>query len=158
MAGDGTRARLDLTRKTAAPGAVDCRGGVAGLWSGRVPLPVVPFRRYDENRARCDVEQAVRHAAEKQSADGRQATGSHHDQVRSRLPGHVHNLVCGASPHVAPNDQRRAQSFLRELGRQLLESSLDFSLVSAPRHSNGPTAFDTFNNVHDGYCAPGFSR
>jgi hypothetical protein len=104
------------------------------------------------------VEQAVRHAAEQQSADGGQATGSHHDQVRIRFPGDVDNLVRGASPHVPPNDQRSAQSFLRELGRHLLESPLDFGLVSTPRYSNRPAALDSFNNVHDRYGAPGFSR
>jgi hypothetical protein len=122
-----------------------------------MPLPpLVSFRGYDENRARRDVEQTVRHAAEKQSADRRQATGSHYDQIRIRFPGHSHNLVCGASSHVAPNDQRSAEPFLGELSRQLLESLLDFGLVSAPRPTDRPGSLDSFHNVHDREGGPGF--
>jgi hypothetical protein len=76
------------------------------------------------------VKQAVRHAAEEKPADRRQTTGSHHDQIRARFLRHGHNLMRGPNSHVAPNDQRDAESFLRELGRQLLQSRLEFRLVS----------------------------
>ena len=95
--------------------------------------PFVPFPGYDENRTRGYVEQTVRHAAEKQSADARQATRSHHDQICIHFQGRFHDLVGGAGSHIASNDQRNVESFLREVGRQLLESPLDFSLVSTSR-------------------------
>jgi hypothetical protein len=116
------------------------------------------FRGHDENRAGREVKQAVRHAAEKKSADRRQTTGSQHDQISAHFLRHIHNLVCGPSSHVAPNDQRGAESFLRELGRQLLKSRLEFRLVRTARYSDRSATLDSFHDVHDRNGGPAFSR
>ena len=79
------------------------------------------------------MEQTVRHAAEEKSADRRQTTRSDDDQIRAHFLCDGYNLVCGPSSHVAPNDQRGTESFLRELGRQLLQRSLEARLVSTAR-------------------------
>ena len=106
-------------------------------------------RGHDEDRTRCDVQQAVGDASEEKPADGARTARPHHDQIGAGAPGDVGDRVRRAGAHVSLDLQRCLDALPGELGSQLLEVLLDLALVGPMRDPDRSYPLDPLDDVHD---------